>query len=115
MSQSFFIESLSKNIFEVGGPKNRRFWAYFQKLVSEISTSSEKVCFLILRFFRKIEEMGGYFWGCALKFVSEKLINVAEFRCEKKRDRGQTRRFIKIAKPVIFLSKYGSSELTLFF
>ena len=78
----FFIESLSKTNFEVGGPKNRRFWAYFQKWMSEISTSSEKTCFLCCRFFRKIEKMERYFWGCAPKFFLQKLMNVAHFVCE---------------------------------
>ena len=55
---SFFIESLSKIIFEVGDPKNRRFWAFFQKSMSEISVRGEKTCSLCCRFFRKIEEMG---------------------------------------------------------
>ena len=74
---SFFIESLSKKSFRVGDPKNRRFWVFFQKSMSEISVSGEKTCFLSCRFFWKIEEMGGYFWGCALIFFSQKLINVA--------------------------------------
>ena len=52
--------------------------------------------------------MGGYFWGCALKFFSQKRINVAEFRCEKKRDWGQTRRFIKIAMTPFYLTEHGS-------
>ena len=59
--RSFFIESLSKNIFEVGDPKNRRFWAFFQKSMSEISANWEKTCFSCCRFFRKIEEIGVYF------------------------------------------------------
>ena len=79
---SFFIESLSKKIFEVGDPKNRRFWAFFQKSMSEISANSEKTCFSCCRFFRKIEEMGVYFGGCALIFFSQKLINIAGFVCE---------------------------------
>ena len=51
--------------------------------------------------------MEGYFWGCALKVFSEKLINVTEFRCEKKRDWGQIRRFIKIAMSAFFLTEHG--------
>ena len=82
VNRCFFIESLSKNNFEVRGPKYRRFWAYFQKLMSEISTSSEKVCFLRPRFFRKIEEMGSYFWGCAPNYFLQKLMNVAHFVCK---------------------------------
>ena len=42
--------------------------------------------------------------------ISEKCINVAEFRCEKKRDRGQTRRFIKIAMTVFFLTEHGTTD-----
>ena len=44
--RSFFIESLPKKIFEVGDPKNRRLWVFFQKSMSEISVSGEKTCFL---------------------------------------------------------------------
>ena len=68
----FFIESLSKKIFEVGDPKNRRFWAFFQKSMSEISANSEKTCFSCCQFFRKIEEMKVYFRGCALIFFFTK-------------------------------------------
>ena len=78
----FFIESLSKIIFEVGDPKNRRFWAFFQKWMFEIPANWEKTCFLCCRFFRKIEEMGVYFGGCALIFFSQKLTNIARFVCK---------------------------------
>ena len=47
----FYIESLSKKFCAVGDPKNRRFWAFFQKPMSEISVSGEKTCFLSCRFF----------------------------------------------------------------
>ena len=77
---SFFIESLSKKNFEVGDPKNRRFWAFFQKSMSEISANWEKTCFSCCRFFRKIEEMGGYFWGCALKSFFQLCTNVESFQ-----------------------------------
>ena len=53
--------------------------------------------------------MGGYFWGCALKFFSQKLINIAEFRCEKKRYRGQTRGVIRPYFTVINLTQHGSN------
>ena len=57
--RGFFIETLSKKFFEVGDPKNRRFWAFFQKSMSEISANSgkEKTCFSRPRFFWKVEEM----------------------------------------------------------
>ena len=80
--RSFFIESLSKNIFEVGDPKNRRFWAFFQKSMSEISANWEKTCFLCCRFFRKIEEMGGLFCGCAPKIFSQNCTNIARSVCK---------------------------------
>ena len=54
--------------------------------------------------------MEGYFWGCALKIFSEKLTNVTEFRCEKKRDWGQTRRFIKIAMTAFNLTEHGRDK-----
>ena len=79
---SFFIESLSKKIFRVGDPKNRRFWGFFQKSMSEISANWEKTCFLCCRFFRKVEEMGGYFGGCALKFFPQNCTNIARFVCK---------------------------------
>ena len=46
-----FFRNFVKKIFEVGDPKNRRFWAFFQKLMSEISANWEKTCFLRPRFF----------------------------------------------------------------
>ena len=54
--------------------------------------------------------MESYSWGCALKSFSEKLINVTEFRCEKKRDWGQTRRFIKIAMSAFNLTEHGKNR-----
>ena len=107
---SFFIESLSKKIFEVGDPKNRRFWAFFQKSMSEISANSEKTCFSCCRFFQKIEEMGLHFGGCALKFFSQKLINIAQFVCKNQGDRARSRRFLENPMSVFILSEHGRSK-----
>ena len=82
MRQRGVIETLSKKFFEVGDPKNRRFWAFFQKSMSEISANSEKTCFLCCRFFWKIEKMGGYFGGCALIFFSKICTNVPRPVCK---------------------------------
>ena len=104
---SFFIESLSKKIFEVGVPKNRRFWAFFQKSMSEISANSEKTCFSCCRFFRKIEEMEVYFGGCALIFFLQKLTNIARFVCKNQGDQARTRKVIEHPMTVFILSPYG--------
>ena len=102
MCRSFFIESLSKKNFAVGDPKNRRFWAFFQKSMSEISAKWEKTCFSCCRFFRKIEEMGVYFGGCALMFFSQKLINIARFLCKNQGDRARTCKVIEHPMSVFF-------------
>ena len=47
----FFYRKFVKNIFEIGDPKNRGFWAFFQKSMSEISANWDKTCVLCCRFF----------------------------------------------------------------
>ena len=67
----FFYRKFVKNNFRGRGPENRRFCAFFQKSMSEISANSEKTCFSCCRFFRKIEEMGVYFGGVRPKIFFE--------------------------------------------
>ena len=105
--RSFFIESLSKKIFEVGDPKNRRFWAFFQNSMSEISANSEKTCFSCCRFFRNIEEMGAYFGRCAPKLFSQKRVNIARFVCKNYGYRARTRKVIEHPMSVFFLGEHG--------
>ena len=104
----FFYRKFVKKVFEVGGPKNRLFWAYFQKLMSEISTGLEKVCFLRPRFYRKIEEMGSYFLGCAPNYFLQKLMNVAHFLCK-------TRKVVGPYFSLIFLTQNGRTVLLTIF
>ena len=106
---SFFIESLSRKIFEVGDPKNRRFWAFFQKSMSEISANWEKTCFLCCRFFRKIEEMRVYFGGCALIFFSKIWTNVQRPVCKNQGDRRGTRKVIEHPMSVFFWGEHGTT------
>ena len=109
---SFIIESLSKTIFEVGDPKNRRFWAFFQKSMSEFSANSENTCFSCCRFFRKIEEMGVYFGGCAPKFFSQTLVNIARFVFKNQGDRRGTRKVIEHPMTVFFLEEHGTTKMS---
>jgi len=77
---SFFIESLSKNIFEVtrsGAQKIDDFWLIF-KYPSEISTNLEKSCFLRRRFFRKIEEIKGHFCTLPPFFFHQNRTNTSQ-------------------------------------
>ena len=63
----FFYRKLLKKQFRGQGPPIDDLGPLFQKSKPEISANSEKPCFLCCRFFWKIEEIGGYFWGCAPK------------------------------------------------
>ena len=75
--RSFFYRNFVKKNFEVGDPKNRRFWAFFQKSILEISA---------------MWEMGGYFWGCAPKCFFRKFgFNVVRFQFKNEGDRRRTR------------------------
>ena len=47
----FYYRKFVKNFFAIGDPKNRRFWVFFQKSMSEISAKWEKRYFLRSRFF----------------------------------------------------------------
>ena len=107
VSLNFFIEILWKKIFGVGDPKNRRFWGFFQKSIPEISASWEKTCFLCCRFFWKIEEMEGYFGGCAPNFFLQKLSNIARFQFKNERDRRRTRGVTAVYFSVFILSQHG--------
>ena len=107
--RSLFIKSFSKTIFAVGDLKNRHFWAFFQKWMSEISVRGEKTCFLCCRFFRKIEKMGVYFGRGALIVFSQKRINITGFVCKNQDDRARTRRFLEHPMSAFFLTQHGST------
>ena len=86
-----FISKVCQKIFSrLGTPKIDDFGPFRESMV-EISAKWEKERFLRPRFFRKIEEMGGYFWGCALKIFSQVWTNVETFQKKNGRDRLQTR------------------------
>ena len=87
----FFYRKFVKNNFRGRGPQKSTILSLFSKIDVRNFCQGEKNVFFVLPIFSKNRGNGGYFWGCALKFFSEKLTNVAEFRCEKKRGRGQTR------------------------
>ena len=80
--QSFLSKVCQKKFSRSGTPKIDDFVAFFQKSMSEISANWEKTCFSCCRFFRKIEEIGVYFGGCALIIFSQKFINMAGFMCK---------------------------------
>ena len=67
--REFLYRKFDKKVFEVGDPKNQRFWA-----ISEIG--GRNFCqmgrvFLRPQFFRKIEEMKVTFGGAPQKFCSK--------------------------------------------
>ena len=75
-----FRSKVCQNNFSRSGTPKIDDFGPFQESMVEISVKCEKTCFLRPRFFRKIEEMGGYFWGCALKFFSQLWTNVESFQ-----------------------------------
>ena len=58
-----FRSKVCENNFSRSGAPKIDDFGPFQESMVEISVKCEKTCFLRPRFFRKIEEMGGYFWG----------------------------------------------------
>ncbi len=72
--------NVCKNNFSRSGTPKIDDFGPFQESMVEISVKWEKTCFWRPRFFRKIEEMGGYFWGCALKCFSQLWTNVESFQ-----------------------------------
>ena len=106
----FFIESLSKNISRSGTPKIDDFGPFFKSMV-EIYVKWEKACFLRPRFFRKIEEMGGFFGGCAPKTVPQVCTNVESFQRKNGRDQPQTRGVTGPNSAVCFLPEHGTTHL----
>ena len=75
-----FRSKVCQNNFSMSGTPKIDDFGPFQESMVEISVKWEKTCFLRPRFFRKIEEMGGCFWGCALKFFSQLCTNVESFK-----------------------------------
>ena len=70
-SKMFFHKILIKILRVTGnfgrGPLIDDLEPLFQKSKPEISANWEKTCFFCCWFFWKIEEIGGYYWGCAPK------------------------------------------------
>ena len=65
------------------------FWPFFRFSILEISANSEKTCFSCCRFFRKIEEMGVYFGGCALTFFHKNVLTYRSSGIERMEIGGQ--------------------------
>ena len=106
----FFYQKDVKKFFRGRGPQKSTILGLFSKIdVRNFCQQiySEKKCFSCCRFFRKIEEMGVYFGGCALIFFSQKLINIAAFVCKNYDDRARTRRFLEHPMSVFILTQYG--------
>ena len=108
----FFYRKFTKKHFRGREPQKSTILGLFSKIdARNFCQMGKKSVFWDLIFFWKIEEMGGYFWGCALNFFSEICGNVAPFLLKNEGDWWQTHGVISTSYQEFIFTEYGTHTL----
>ena len=78
----FFYRKFVEKKFRGRGPQKSTFWGLFSKIDVRNFCHLGKNVFFETSIFLKSRGNGGYFWGCAPKFFSQKLTNIGRLMCK---------------------------------